>query len=297
MNSNRLGPRRLDEPDRQGRRRATQPPARKQDKTALYVGLGVGGGVLVLALAFAMSSGSGQDNVRVDRSADKALKADLEAAQRLADKGKTAEALHLLEGAIQNSSYRSSPLMPQVKTQADRYRQQIAFENEAASAILDFDKRITASKADKTAMTKADAFWNECNDLLTKYSRTAQASILRGWRDDLERWRGTNAQDVWQKDYNYTKDRIKSQHLDGGNFSMAVKDWKRFAEPFSAPELKARVETELRAIDHMAKEAATKLVQSSGSGPMAKQKLEAEMERFVGTEGHQVILQKLKTIQ
>src|SRR5688572_9236635 len=84
VNSNRLRPRRLDEPDRRGGRRAVPPKGQAPDRTGLYVGLAVGGGVLVLALAFAMSSGGKNEPGRVDRSADKGLKEDMEAAQRLA---------------------------------------------------------------------------------------------------------------------------------------------------------------------------------------------------------------------
>jgi len=296
VNTNRLGPRRLHEPDRDGRRRTAPPPGKVKDQTGLYVGLAVGGGVLVLALVFAMSSGK-TEPARVDRSADLRLKEDLETAQKMADARRLEDALNALEAAIQNPSYKNSSLLPKAKSQADQYRKQIAFEKEAVTAIVDFDTRITTSKADKTAMSKADAFWRECNELIAKYGSTAKAGVLKDWRQDLERWRGTNAQDVWQKDYNYTKDRIKTQYLDSENFSQAVKDWRRFAEPFDAADLKARVTAELIAIDKLSVAAATKLVQSAGNGAMARQTLEAAIERFMETEGQKIITQKLKTLQ
>jgi len=255
----------------------------------------VGGGVLILALAFAMSPGKTEPGP-ADRSADLRLKEDLEAAQKLAQARKLEEALSAIEAAIKNPDYSGSSLMGKARKQAEQYRQQIAFEREAVEAIDEFDKRITTSKANKTAMKEADAFWQQCNDLLSKYGATAKAGVLKGWRQDLERWRGTNAQDVWQKDYNYTRERIKTQFLDTENFSGAVKDWRRFAEPFNAPELKAKVESELHAIDELAKKAALKLVESAGTGPMAKQKLEAAMDRFMETEGQKIITQKLKTL-
>ncbi|HZN62727.1 MAG TPA: hypothetical protein VFC90_10025 [Planctomycetota bacterium] len=295
MNTNRLGPRKLDDRNRAGGRRGAPPPPRPQDRTALYTGLGVGGGILILALAYAMSSGSAP--ARVDRTVDRNLKEEMESAQKLAGQGKLSDALALLEAAIVSPSYRASPLLDKARTQANQYRQQIAFENEAAAAIDDFDRRITAAKAANTAMKQADAFWKECDTLLSKYGMTVKSKILASWRQDLERWRGTNAQDVWQTDYNRTKDRIKLECLDRGHFSQAVKQWRQFAEPYNAPELKARMETELRAIDHQSKEAATKLVQEAGTGAKAKATLEDAMERFMETEGQKIIAQKLKTLQ
>lgn len=298
MNSNRLRPRRLDEPDRFGRRRAPAPPGGQgEDRTGLYVGLGVGAVVLVIALAYAMSSSSEKpDAGGSDRRADLALKQDMEAAQKLAGNRKLAEALAALEAAIQNPSYRGSNLHSKARIQADQYRKQIFFEREAAAAIEDFDKRITASKENKTAMKQADAFWREAKELLDKYRSTASAVILDRWMADLDRWRGTNAQGAWQDDYNQIKARIKKQHLDTGNFSQAVKEWRHFAQPFDSTDLKARVESEMIVINRMAREEATKLVQGVGAGPKAKADLEAALDRFMETEGQQIIASKLKTM-
>lgn len=240
MNSNRLRPRRLDEPERGGRRRVVPPGGQAPDRTGLYVGLAVGGGVLVLALAFAMSSGNTQEPGRVDRSADRGLKEDMEAAQKQAGERKLADALYTLEAALQNPAYRNSNLLPKARAQADQYRKQIAFEKEAVAAIDDFDRRVTASKADKTAMQKADVFYRECTELLQKYGSTYKAPVLQGWQADLERWRGTNAQGAWQEDYNRTKARIKKDHLDVGNFRKAVQEWRHFSEPFDSADLKDR---------------------------------------------------------
>jgi hypothetical protein len=295
VNSNRLGPRRLAEPDRGGRRRPAAPPRQGQDKTGLIVGLAVGGGVLVLALAFAMSGSSTTEKARVDRSADRSLKEDMEAAQKLAENRKLAEALAALDTAIQNPAYRSSNLLPKARTQADQYRKQLLFEREAAAAIDEFDKKITASKANKTAMKQADAFWSECNFLLSKYGNTAKSGILNDWRADLERWRGTMAQDDWQKEFPYTRDRIKA-HVDAERFGPAVKEWRQFSERFSSSELKSKIESELIMINKSAAAAASKLVQSAGSGPGAKAMLEDALERFNETDGQKVIVQKLKTL-
>jgi hypothetical protein len=292
-----MRPRRLDEPDRGGRRRAAAPPpGRGQDRTGLYVGLGVGAGVLVLALAFAMSSSDKPEAGKVDRRADQSLKEDMEAAQKLAGNRKLAEALSALESAIQNPAYRQSSLLSKARLQADQYRKQIAFEREAAVAIDDFDRRITASKENKTAMKQADAFWKECHDLITKYGATANVVVLHRWREDLDRWRGTNAQGVWQDDYNQVKARIKKQHVDIGNYSQAVKEWRHFAQPFDSSDLRARVDSELVIINRLAKEDATKLVQGAGTGAKAKAIIEEAFDRFMETDGQQVLAQKLKTL-
>lgn len=295
MNSGRIGFRKPRGFDRTGGGRRVPPPRGGSDRTILFVSLGLGLAALILVfVVFGTSSGSAPEGR--DQSADLSLKEAMEEAQRVAGKGKLQDALDLLEAALRDPAHRSSKLLPQCRTLAEDYRKVIAFEKEAAEAIEEFDRKITASKADKTAMSRADAFWKECNDLISKYGRTAKAGILEGWRTDLERWRGTNAQDVWQKDYNYTRERIKTQFLDTENFSQAVKDWRRFAEPFNAPELKAKVESELHAIDELAKKAATKLVESAGTGALARQKLEGAMERFMETEGQKIITQKLKTL-
>ena len=298
MNSNRLRPRRLDEPDRFGRRRTPAPPGGQGgDRTALYVGMGVGALVIVLALAYAMSSSSEKpDSGGSDRRVDLALKQDMEAAQKLAANRKLTEALAALESAIQNPSYRGSNLLSKARIQADQYRKQIFFEREAAAAIEDFDKRITASKENKTAMKQADAFWRECKELLDKYRSTANAVVLDRWMADLDRWRGTNAQGAWQDDYNQIKARIQRQHLDTGNYSQAVKEWRQFAQPFDSTDLKARIESEMIVINRMAREEATKLVQGAGTGPKAKADLEAALDRFMETEGQKIISQKLKTM-
>ena len=298
MNSNRLRPRRLDEPDRFGRRRAPAPPGGQGgDRTGLYVGMGVGAVVLVLALAYAMSSSTEKPETGgSDRRADLALKADMEAAQKLAENRKLAEALSALEAAIQNPSYRNSNLLSKARIQADQYRKQIFFEREAAEAIAEFDHRIDASKKNGTAMKQADAFWRECNQLREKYRSTANVVVLDRWMADLDRWRGTNAQGAWQDDYNQIKARIQKQHLDTGNYSQAVKEWRQFAQPFDSTDLKARVESEMIVINQKAKEEATKLVQGVGTGPKAKSDLEAALERFMETEGQQIIASKLKTM-
>jgi len=281
--------------DRAGGGRRVPPPQGGQDKTVLFVGLGLGLVALILLfVVYGSSSGTAPEGR--DRSADASLKESMEEAQRVANAGNIQAGLDLLEGALRDPAHRTSQFLSQCRSLAEEYRKQIAFEREALEAIEDFDRRITASKAEKTAMSRADAFWRECNDLISKYGRTAKRSVLEGWRTDLERWRGTNAQDVWQNDYNYTRERIKTQFLNTENFSQAVKDWRRFAEPFNAPELKAKVESELRAIDELAKKAATKLVESAGSGPLARQKLESAMDRFTETEGQKIITQKLKTL-
>ena len=295
MPIDRLRPRRLDDRDRDraGGRRAAQPPPRPKDNTALYTGLGVGGGILILALAFAMSSGS--EPAKVDHSADKILKEEMEVAQKLAQQGKLADALHQMEGTLNNPTLKKSALYPKALAQAEQYRQQVAFEREAVEAIENFDKRLIAAKADKTAMKNADAFYRECETLISKYRMTAKAKILEGWRQDLERWRGTMAQDDWQKEFPYTRDRIKTL-VDGEMFGPAVKEWRQFSERFSSPELKSKVESEVVMINKTAAAAAQKLVDSAGTGAKAKAMLEEAQDRFNGTDGQKIIVQRIKAL-
>ncbi|HEU4339123.1 MAG TPA: hypothetical protein VFS19_03565 [Planctomycetota bacterium] len=295
MNSNRLRPRRLDEPERGGRRRAVPPPGQAPDRTGLYVGLAVGGGVLVLALAFAMSSGKSQEPGRVDRSADRGLKEDMEAAQKLAADRKLSEALFALESAIQNPAYRSSNLLPKARAQADQYRKQIVFEREASEAIAAYDKKVTAAKDGRTIMKSADAFWREGRDLLNKYRSTRDAVIVDRWLSDLDRLRGTNAQDDWQKEFPYTRDRIKAL-VDAESFSEAIKQWRQWSEPFDSHDLKAKVQGEITTIDKLAVAAANKLVQAAGTGPRAKAMLEEAQSRFNDTAGLDIINRKLRTL-
>ena len=315
MNTNRLGPRkpgnqnrplgrperrpdvpdaeeRPERADRAARRRAIVSPPGK-DRTALFVGLGVGGVFLVIALAMAMSSGS--ESSREDNSAERGLKEAMESAHTVGQAGDLQGALELLEHALRDPAYQNSKLAPKARSLADDYRKQITFEREAAAAIEGFKKRVDQSKADQTAMKKADAHWQECNDLIAKYGQTAKSRLLREARQDLERWRATGAQDAWQDDYNRTKTRIQA-HIDAGQFNVAVREWRRFAEPHNAPELKARIETELREIDKRSVEAAQKAVESAGAGSMARPRLEADMERFTGTEGQKIIASKLKSL-
>lgn len=295
MNSNRLRPRRLDEPERGGRRRVVPPGGQAPDRTGLYVGLAVGGGVLVLALAFAMSSGSTPEPGRVDRSADRGLKEDMEAAQKLASERKLADALYNLDSAIQNPAYAKSSLLPKARAQAAQYRQQIAFEKEASEAIAQYDKKVAAAKDGRTIMKSADALWREGTELLSKYRSTKDAVIVDRWLSDLDRLRGTNAQDDWQKEFPYTRDRIKTL-VDAESFSEAIKQWRQWSERFDSHDLKSKVQSEITIIDKSAVAAAQKLVQSAGTGPKAKAILEEAQSRFLDTAGLDIINRKLKTL-
>jgi hypothetical protein len=299
MTLNRLGPRRLDDRDRGVPRRGAAPrrPGPAPDRSALYIGLGVGGGLLVIALAFAMSGSNSKEPARADRAADRGLKEEMESAQRLSDARKHSEALAMLEAAIMNPAYKGSKLLDPARAQATLIRKLIAFEKEAAEAIEAYDKKIAASKDDQTAMKKADEFWREAQDLISKYGASSKISIVRRWQQDLDRWRGTNQQDDWQKDYNYTKDRIKTNHLDGEDFSQAARNWRQFAERFDSPDLKAKVSSELIAIDKASVAAANKLIERAGAGAKARAMLEEAQHRFDGTEGQKVLAQKMKTLQ
>lgn len=299
MTLNRLGPRRLDDRDRGVPRRGQAPrrPGTPPDRTALYVGLGVGGVLLVIALAFAMSGSNSKEPARADRTADRGLKEEMEAAQRLSDMRKLPEALATLEAAIMNPAYKGSKLLDPARAQATLIRKQIAYEKEAAEAIDAFDKKITASKDDQTAMKKADEFWREAQDLIARYGASSKISIVRRWQQDLDRWRGTNQQDDWQKDYNYTKDRIKTNHLDGEDFCQAARAWRQFAERFNSPDLKAKVESEIIAINKASVAAANKLIERAGAGAKARAMLEEAQHRFDGTEGQKVLAAKMKTLQ
>jgi hypothetical protein len=253
----------------------------------------VGGGILVLVLALAMSGGS--ESTSVDRSSDLRLKEDLQTAQSLWGTGKQRDAVIALDAAIANPSYKGSKLLDQARKQVLQYRQQIAFEQEASEAITAFARQVEDSKKNQTAMKKAEAFWAESEQLVSKYGTSLAARELKGVRDDLNRWRETGAQEAWQGDYNRTKARIKTQHLDTGNFSKAVKEWRQFSQPFEDSQLKAKVTSELAIIDRLAKDAATKLVESVGTDAKAEAQLEEALDRFNETEGHKIILQKLKT--
>ena len=81
-----------------------------------------------------------------------------------------------------------------------------------------------------------------------------------------------------------------------GNFNQAVKEWRHFQGSYDSADLRVKVDAELRAIDLLATEDARKVVEAAGSGSMARQKLEAEQERFMGTEGQKIIAQKLKAL-
>lgn len=294
--ASRLRPRGPNDRDEDPRRRGgrAQAPPKAPDRTGLYVGLGVGGVVLVIALAVAMS-GSNEPS-RVAQNNDKAFKEDLEAAQKLAQRGKLEEAMAALEAAIQNPFYRGSGLMSKARAQVEQFKQQISLERAGRDAILEFQKKVEASKANQTAMKHAQEYWTECGILLDKYGNTALGKILRDLREDLNRWRATGAQDAWQDDYNRTKERIKSQHLKTGNYNQAVKEWRHFQQSYDSADLRVRVDSELRTIDLQSTEDARKVIESAGTGAMARQKLEAEQERFMGTEGQKLIAQKLKTL-
>jgi hypothetical protein len=296
VNINRLGPRRIDDRDRQrGRRGAPPPPGKAPDRTGLYVGLGVGGVALILLLAYAMSSG-GTGPARVDRSTDKRVKEDMEAAIQLWNGGKTREAITALDAVIANGAYKKSTLLDQARNLVAEYRKQIAFEDEAREGIAVFAHEVETARNNQTAMQKAEALWAKSEDLLKKWGSSRSARDLQNIREDLRRWRATSSQDAWQEDYNRTKGRIKTQHLDTGNFSTAIKEWNQFVQPFEDAQLKAKVTSELTIIDNLAKEAATKLVNGVGSDAKARATLDEALPRFVGTEGQKIILQKLKTI-
>ncbi|HTF58252.1 MAG TPA: hypothetical protein VK661_13555 [Planctomycetota bacterium] len=296
MNSSRIGFRRPRGFDRSGGGRRVPPPQGGSDRTVLFVSLGLGLAALVLVfVVFGGSSGSAPEGR--DQSADLSLKEAIEAAQKIAGKGNLPAGLDLLEAALRDPAHRSSQLLPQCRNLAEEYRKQIAFEKEAAEAIDAFKRKVDASKADQTAMKKAREFWDESSILLDKFGATLPSKIVRDIREDLRRWLATGSQDVWQEDYNRTKARIQKQHLDTGNFKDAAREWRHFEELFSDPLVKSRVESELRTIDIQSREAARKIVESAGTGPLARQKLETEMEKFVGTEGHKIIKDQLAKTQ
>lgn len=295
MNSNRLGPRRIDDRGRLDRRRGAPPvPGRAPDRTGLYVGLGVGGAVLVVALLFAMSGGSGP--ARADRSTDLRMKEEMEAAVKLWNGGKTREAVMALDAAIAHPSNQKSSLVEQARKLVAQYRQQLAFEADAREHVALFVHKVETARSNQTAMKDAETLWQESEDLMKKWGTSTSVRDLQAVREDLRRWRATGSQDAWQEDYNRTRARIKVQHLDTGNFSKAVKEWRQFAQPFEDAQLKAKVTSELVIIDNLAKEAAAKLVAGVGSDAKARATLDDALDRFVETEGHKIILQKLKTL-
>jgi len=263
------------------------------EKLPLYLGLGAAG-LAVILIGFMMSSGSGSSSASKGRSADQTLAEIIEEANKTRRAGDTAGALWMLDQAIQNPALKGSKHMSVCKAQAENFRTDIRMTREADERIKDFKNRVEASKANQTAMKKANEFWAESEDLLTRYGAYPAARELRPIRDDLRRWVATENQGDWQKDYNRTKSRIQSQHLDKGDFTRAAREWRHFMGSASRdPLLTSRVDQELRTIDQLSAEAARKLIEVAGSGDMARRRLEEEIVRFEGTEGQKVITKKL----
>ncbi len=142
-------------------------------------------------------------------------------------------------------------------------------------------------------MKQAKDFWKECQDLIVEYGQTSQGDTLRGIREDLRRWVATESQTDWQNDYNTTKARIKRDCLDKGDFSNAVREWKRFGETSSDPLLKSRIDSELLSINNDAVKAAEELI-ASGAG---RAQLEEAVQRFNGTDGQKTLTSKLRSMK
>jgi hypothetical protein len=298
MPINRPGVRRLNEPERPGRPRVGgKPPMRPQatDKTGLYVGLGVGGVILVVALAFAMSSG-GDKPMAKKNSVDPAVWQEISDATALSLSGKLADALSALERTIMNPAYAESKHLNEARKRANEIRQKIDYYAEAEKAIDEFYTRVEESKKAQTAMAQADKFWQESGELLAKYGGTPRINKVKEVRADLERWRGTSDAGVWEKLYSPTQIRINRDFVERGDFSKALQEWEQFASSYGSPELKSKVGTEIASINKLAVAAATSLVQGAGTGAGAKAKLEEAQVRFLNTDGHKIIAQKLKSL-
>ena len=298
MPINRPGVRRLNEPERPGRPRiGGKPPPRQQapDKTGLYVGLGVGGVILIVALGFAMSSGGNQPAAKKN-SVDPAVMQELSDATALAHSGNLAGALAAFERTILNPAYAESKHLDEARKRADEIRKKIQYFQEAETAIADFDRRIQASKNAQKVMSELESFWSESGALLGKYGGTPTINVVKNWRSDLERMRGTSDAGVWEQVYNPTKERINREYVDREDYSGAISQWEQFAGSYGSPELKAKVASEVVAINKSSVAAATKLVQGAGTGAGAKAKLEEAQTRFLNTDGHKIIAQKLKSL-
>ena len=178
-----------------------------------------------------------------------------------------------------------------------RCRQHLDRDRIAAQRVSDFKRKIDTAKSDGTMMKKAADFKVECDQIMGDARMTSAEQELRGLREDIMRCVDTEKQGDWQRDFNPCRVRVETKFLSAGRYSDAVKEWKQFGEGFNAPELKSKIDQQVREIDRMAVEAAQKLVADAGTGADARGKLDEAMPNYTGTEGQDIIKKALKSLK
>jgi hypothetical protein len=238
------------------------PPQPQQDKTMLYVGIGGGALVFVLILAFMLSGntesrtgGSGGADTFVNRAISKATEAHQRGEYRIG--------MEICEDALKDPKARKSSRYNALQALSNSLRAIVNLDKTAQEKVGEFKRRIEASKADQTAMAKANDLYAECLKLLGEYGATTSAKDLRSIKEDLGRWVSTEGQGNWQKDYNTTKARIEKTFLGDQRFGEAIREWQRFGETSQDPLLHSRIEQEIRTVNAHAVTAAEKLVSGS----------------------------------
>lgn len=272
--------------------------AQDSSKTTLYVGIGGGALVFALVLAFMMSggepAGQGGGSAGIETLITRAMNKATEAYQR----SEFRTGLEICEEALKDPRARKSTRYNALSGLANSLRTQVNLDRDGQVKIAEFRKRIDASIADQTAMSKAQGFWTECDTLMGQYGATSSAKILKDIKEDLRRWVATESQGNWQKDYNVTKARIEKTMLADQKFAEAIREWQRFGETSSQdPLLHSRVEQEIRTVNQMAQAAAEKVVADAGSGADARGKIEENQQRFNGTDGQAVMNKALKNLK
>ena len=267
------------------------PPPPPPDKTPLYIGIGVGAVVLVIVIAMMASGG---DSHGSGASSDRAVSKAMSAASTAYMAGRYREALSALEPVM---SYTNHKRYREIQQLAGKCRENLDVDRTASSRTGDFKRKVDQAKADGTMMKKAAELKREVDDLISLYRFTSSGQELTGLRGDIERCLDTEKQGDWQRDFNPCRVRVETKFLSVGRYSDAVKEWKQFGEAFSAPELKSKIDQQVREIDRMAVEAAQKLVADAGTGADARGKLEESMPNYTGTEGQAVIRDALKKMK
>jgi hypothetical protein len=267
------------------------PPPPPPDKTPLYIGIGVGAVILVIVIAMMASGGEGGSG---GASADRAISKAMDAASRAYMAGRYREALSALEPVMSYTNHRRSK---EIQTLAGKCRENLDVDSTASRRTDEFKRKVDTAKADGTMMKKAAELKREVDDLVSLYRMTASGETLRGLRGDIERCLDTEKQGDWQRDFNPCRVRVETKFLSVGRYSDAVKEWRQFGEAFSAPELKSKIDQQVREIDRVAVEAAQKLVAEAGTGADARAKLDEAMPNYTGTEGQDVIRKALRQLK
>jgi hypothetical protein len=285
--------------EQQEQQRGQGQAAQDSSKTTLYVGIGGGALVFALILAFMMSGssesgGQGGGSAGVETLITRAMNKATEAYQR----SEYRTGLEICEEALKDPRARKSTRYNALNGLANSLRTQVNLDRDGQVKVAEFRKRIDASIADQTAMSKAQAFWSECDTLMGQYGATTSAKMLKDIKEDLRRWVATEGQGNWQKDYNVTKARIEKSMLADQKFAEAIREWQRFGETSSQdPLLHSRVEQEIRTVNQMAQAAAEKVVADAGTGADARGKIEENQQRFNGTDGQAVMNKALKNLK